>query len=97
MAFYIRKSVSLGPIRFDLSKSGIGTSVSVTGFRVGIRPNGKSYLHAGRYGLYYREELGGGRNRGKQRQIQEYDNNENINDHNTTKYDTPSSHKLSPK
>jgi len=43
-----------------LSKSGIGTSVGVKGFRVGVRPNGKSYVHAGRYGLYYRQELGGG-------------------------------------
>lgn len=96
MAFYIRKSVNLGPIRFNLSKSGIGTSVGVTGFRVGIRPNGKSYLHAGRHGLYYREELGGGKNRGKQGQIQEYDNNESIGDYNTTKYDTASSQKLAP-
>lgn len=57
MAWYLRKSVRLGPVRFNLSKSGIGTSVGVKGFRVGVRPNGKSYLHAGRYGLYYRQEL----------------------------------------
>ncbi len=60
MAWYLRQSVRLGPVRFNLSKSGVGTSVGVKGFRVGIRPNGKSYLHAGRYGLYYRQELGGG-------------------------------------
>jgi hypothetical protein len=60
MAWYLRKSVKLGPVRFNLSKSGIGTSVGVKGFRVGVRPNGKSYIHAGRYGLYYRQELGGG-------------------------------------
>lgn len=59
MAFYLRKSVRLGPVRFNLSKGGIGASVGVKGFRVGVRPNGKSYLHAGRYGLYYRQELGG--------------------------------------
>jgi len=58
MPWYLRKSVSIGPVRFNLSKSGIGTSVGVKGFRVGIRPNGTSYLHAGRYGLYYRQELG---------------------------------------
>jgi hypothetical protein len=58
MAFYLRKSFRLGPVRFNLSKSGIGTSVGVTGFRIGVRPNGKSYVHAGRYGLYYRKELG---------------------------------------
>ena len=58
MPFYLRKSVRLGPIRFNLSKSGIGLSGGVTGFRVGVRPNGKSYVHAGRHGLYYRKELG---------------------------------------
>jgi len=63
MAWYLRKSVSLGPVRFNLSKSGIGTSVGVTGFRVGIRPNGSSYVHAGRHGIYYREELGKGKKR----------------------------------
>lgn len=60
MAWYLRKSVKLGPVRFNLSKSGIGTSVGVRGFRVGVRPNGKSYIHAGGFGLYYRQELGGG-------------------------------------
>ena len=60
MAWYLRKYVRLGPVRFNLSKSGIGTSIGVKGFRVGVRPNGRSYLHAGRYGLYYRQELGGG-------------------------------------
>lgn len=60
MAWYLRKSVKVGPVRFNLSKSGIGTSVGVKGFRIGVRPNGKSYIHAGGYGLYYRQELGGG-------------------------------------
>lgn len=59
MAWYLRKSVSVGPIRFNLSKSGIGASVGVTGFRIGMRPDGSSYVHAGRYGLYVRQELGG--------------------------------------
>lgn len=58
MGFYIRKSVSLGPIRFNLSKSGVGISAGVKGARIGIRPNGTCYLHGGRYGLYAREELG---------------------------------------
>jgi hypothetical protein len=65
MAWYLRKSVRLGPVRFNLSKSGIGTSIGVKGFRVGVRPNGKSYIHAGGYGLYYRQELGGGEGDGR--------------------------------
>lgn len=57
MAWYLRKSVNVGPIRFNISKSGIGTSVGVKGFRVGIKPNGRSYVHAGRHGIYYHEEF----------------------------------------
>ena len=34
MPFYLRKSLSLGPIRFNLSKSGLGASVGVTGMRL---------------------------------------------------------------
>ncbi|MBZ5487164.1 DUF4236 domain-containing protein [Halomonas aquamarina] len=61
MAWYLRKSVSVGPIRFNLSKSGVGASLGVTGFRIGMRPDGSSYVHAGRHGLYLREEVGGRR------------------------------------
>jgi hypothetical protein len=59
MGFYLRKSIRLGPVRLNLSKSGLGLSLGVKGLRYGIRPNGKSYVHAGRYGVYYRKELGG--------------------------------------
>lgn len=59
MPFYIRKSVSAGPFRFNLSKSGIGISAGVKGFRVGTGPRGH-YIHAGRGGLYYRSSIPGG-------------------------------------
>ena len=36
MPFYIRKSFSAGPVRLNLSKSGIGTSIGVKGARMGI-------------------------------------------------------------
>ena len=62
MAFYLRKSISAGPLRFNLSKSGIGMSSGVKGFRVGSGPRG-SYVHAGRGGVYYRQTLGGSRSR----------------------------------
>ena len=58
MGFYIRKSVSAGPFRFNLSRSGVGISVGVKGFRVGSGPRG-NYVHMGRGGLYYRASLGG--------------------------------------
>ena len=57
MGWYLRKSFRLGPVRFNLSKSGIGTSIGVSGLRVGTGPKG-SYLHGGRGGLYFRERLG---------------------------------------
>lgn len=58
MGFYIRKSVKAGPFRFNLSKSGIGVSAGVPGFRVGTGPRG-NYVHLGRNGLYYRATLAG--------------------------------------
>jgi len=60
MGFYIRKSVRVGPLRFNLSKSGIGVSAGIPGFRVGMGPRG-NYIHAGRGGFYYRATLPSGR------------------------------------
>lgn len=60
MPFYIRDSVSVGPFRFNLSRSGLGISAGVKGFRVGTGPRGH-YVHAGRGGLYYRSSLGSGK------------------------------------
>ena len=57
MGFYLRKSVSFGGVRFNFSKSGIGVSVGVKGFRVGTGPRG-NYIHMGRNGIYYRAALG---------------------------------------
>ncbi len=54
MSFYLRKAVKVGPFRFNLSKSGVGVSVGIKGFRVGSGPNG-NYVHMGRGGLYYRK------------------------------------------
>ncbi|BET67174.1 DUF4236 domain-containing protein [Opitutales bacterium ASA1] len=56
MPFYLRKSLSFGPVRFNLSKSGIGVSAGVKGFRVGANSRG-NYVHMGRHGLYYRAAL----------------------------------------
>ena len=56
MGFYIRKSISVGPIRFNLSKSGIGVSAGIKGLRIGTGPRG-NYIHVGKGGLYYRKTL----------------------------------------
>lgn len=58
MGFYLRKSFRAGPVRLNLSKSGLGVSAGVKGLRVGSGPRG-NYIHAGRGGLYYRKNLGG--------------------------------------
>lgn len=59
MGFYIRKSVSVGPFRFNFSKSGIGVSTGIKGLRVGTGPRG-NYITVGRGGLYYRATLPSG-------------------------------------
>src|SRR5436190_21348307 len=56
MGFYLRKSVRVGPFRFNLSKSGVGVSAGVKGLRLGSGPRG-NYVHMGRGGLYYRASL----------------------------------------
>ncbi len=56
MGFYIRKSISLGPFRFNLSKSGIGVSAGIKGLRFGTGPKG-NYVHMGRGGIYFRQTL----------------------------------------
>lgn len=60
MGFFVRKSLGkIGPIRFNLSKSGIGISAGVSGARIGIGPQG-AYVTGGRGGLYYRKYLHSG-------------------------------------
>jgi hypothetical protein len=56
MGFYFRKSVGFGPLRFNLSKSGIGASFGVRGARISAGPRG-TYINVGREGFYYRQKL----------------------------------------
>lgn len=56
MGFYFRKSFNAGPVRLNLSKSGIGVSAGVKGLRVGTGPHG-TYIAGGREGFYFREHL----------------------------------------
>ncbi len=58
MPFYIRKSIRAGPLRYNISKSGIGISTGIPGFRIGTGPRG-NHIHMGRNGLYYRATLPG--------------------------------------
>jgi hypothetical protein len=62
VGFYLRKSISVGPFRFNLSQSGIGVSTGFKGFRIGTGPRG-NYVHMGRGGLYFRATLPSGSHR----------------------------------
>jgi hypothetical protein len=56
MGFYVRKSISVGPFRFGLSRSGVNLSAGVKGFRVGTGPRG-NYVHMGVGGIHYRATI----------------------------------------
>lgn len=46
MGWMFRKSFSLGPLRVNLSKSGIGFSFGVRGLRAGMSSTGRKYVSA---------------------------------------------------
>jgi uncharacterized protein DUF4236 len=63
MSYFFRKSLNFGPIRLNLSKSGVGASAGVKGARLTMTPRGTTYITVGSHGFYYRETLsqrGGG-------------------------------------
>lgn len=47
MGWSFSKSISLGPFRISLSKSGIGYSIGGSGFRIGKKACGKAYTSVG--------------------------------------------------
>src|SRR4051794_30443082 len=56
MGFYLRTSLRAGPFRVNLSRSGIGISAGVPGFRVGTGPRG-NYVSVGAAGIRYRATM----------------------------------------
>jgi hypothetical protein len=46
MAWRFRRSLKFGPLNLNFSKSGVGTSIGVRGFRVGKDARGRSYTAA---------------------------------------------------
>lgn len=56
MGFSFRKSKSLGGLKLNFSKSGIGISTGVKGFRVSAGSKGVM-LNLGKKGIYYRKKL----------------------------------------
>ena len=56
MGIYFRKSVRVGPFKFNLSKTGIVVSAGIKGLRVETRPRG-NYVHIGAGGFYYKKSF----------------------------------------
>jgi len=57
MGFRIRKSISMGPFKATVSKSGISYSAGIAGARITKRADGRTQTTAGipGTGLYYTE------------------------------------------
>jgi hypothetical protein len=57
MGWNFRRSINFGPLRVNLSKSGVGYSVGGRGFRVGKDSNGRKYrsLSIPNTGIYRRD------------------------------------------
>src|SRR3954451_24090056 len=57
MGWSYRKSIRAGPLRVNVSKSGVGYSVGSTGFRVGRDAKGRAYrsISIPHTGIYKRE------------------------------------------
>jgi len=55
MGFSFRKSFSLGGLRLNVSRGGVGTSWGLPGIRFGVTPDGRRYIALGipGTGLYY--------------------------------------------
>ena len=62
MGWRFRKSFNMGPIRWNLSRRGVGGSWGFPGFRVGVSADGRRYISVGipGTGLYYQRYFGGG-------------------------------------
>jgi hypothetical protein len=58
MGWSFRKSKSVGPLRLNFSKSGVGVSTGVKGARISFGSRG-TYVNLGRNGIYYRKKIGG--------------------------------------
>lgn len=66
MGWNFRRSICLGPFRFNLSKSGVGTSVGIPGVRVGRDAKGRTYQQTSvpGTGIYRRDYSGTSTQRG---------------------------------
>lgn len=59
MGWSYRRSLAFGPLRVNVSKSGVGVSAGVRGARISTGPRG-TYIHVGKGGFRYSQRLDGG-------------------------------------
>lgn len=52
MGFYVKKSICVGLMRFNLFKLGVGVFIGIKGLRIGIGLRG-NYIYIGVGGVYY--------------------------------------------
>jgi hypothetical protein len=57
MGLFFRKSIKLGILHINFSKSGIGFSFGIPGFRIINPSKGKMYFQTGKNNIYYRKNL----------------------------------------
>ncbi len=64
MGWSFRRSMNVGPLRINLSRSGVGYSVGGRGFRTGVRAGGRRYSSLSIPGTGIRYQTGDGRSTG---------------------------------
>jgi hypothetical protein len=72
MSLRFRKSFKKGPLRTTVTKNGIGYSLGIPGFRVGISPTSRYYISLGLpgTGLYWIKYFGQSRVQDDQERIE---------------------------
>ncbi|SFG28942.1 DUF4236 domain-containing protein [Pontibacter chinhatensis] len=64
MSLFFRKTIKIGPLRLNFSRSGVGISIGVPGARIGKTATGKTYVSGGApgTGIGFRKYIGGNKN-----------------------------------
>jgi hypothetical protein len=57
MNFFFRKLIKLGPLRLNLSKSGIGVSAGPKGIKAGVNARGGMYIAGGSHGVRFQHAV----------------------------------------
>jgi hypothetical protein len=57
VGFFLRRSFRVGPLRVNVSTSGVGYSMSFWFLTLGRNARGRWYFRLGRWGLGYYDEL----------------------------------------